>query len=58
VHFEDTTPFDIVSGTAPGTLAAPNKSRFQSNLIALRVRANAAWCAARRAVRFAQNVNW
>jgi hypothetical protein len=51
-------PFDIVSGTAPATLAAPNKSRFQSNPIGLRVSASAVSCAAPGAARFAQNVNW
>lgn len=29
--FEDTTAFDIVSGSAGGTLTAPNTGRFQSN---------------------------
>jgi hypothetical protein len=56
LHFEGASPGEIVS--SPGVSAAPSKSIFQSCLIAVRVRAEAAWAAAPGAVQFAQNVNW
>jgi HK97 family phage prohead protease/HK97 family phage major capsid protein len=37
LHFEDTTPADIVSGAAPGTAATPVKSLWQTDSIGLRL---------------------
>jgi hypothetical protein len=56
IHFEDTTPTDI--STAPGAVAYPVKSAFQTNLIVVRVRANLAWVAAAGAVQVISAVNW
>ncbi len=36
LHFEDTTPLDLVAGS-PGTVAAPQKSLFQTDSLALRM---------------------
>src|SRR5262245_8967203 len=41
LHFEDTTPGDIVS--SGGAMAVPIKSTFQADLIALRMTLRAAW---------------
>jgi hypothetical protein len=56
LHREGTTPAEIVS--TPGIVAEPSTSFFQSYLIAIKVRAEAAWCAAPGAVQFVQSVNW
>jgi hypothetical protein len=56
LHFEDTTPTDIVAGTA----AVPNKSMFQTDAVALRmILRNVSW-AMRVAghVAFVQGVTW
>jgi hypothetical protein len=55
LHHEDTAPADI--GTGAG-VAAPTKSVFQTNLIAIRVRANCAWVAAPGAAQVITAVNW
>jgi hypothetical protein len=57
LHRESTTPLPIVSAS-PTTVAAPSTSFFQSFLLAIRVRAEAAWCAAPGSVQFVQNVSW
>jgi hypothetical protein len=57
LHRESTTPLPLVS-VSPTTVAAPSTSLFQSYMMAIKVRANAAWCAAPGAVQFVQNVNW
>jgi hypothetical protein len=41
IHMEDTTPADIVGAT--GTLAAPVKSLFQTDVLGLRMTLRAAW---------------
>ena len=56
LHMEQTAPADIVS--VGGTVAAPVKSMFQTDVISIRVRANAAWAAAPGAAQVVQNVNW
>jgi hypothetical protein len=56
LHFEASSPGEIVS--TPGVSATPSKSLFQSGLIAVRVRANAAWAAAPGAVAYTTGVNW
>ena len=46
VHFEDTTPLPIATGTqGSGVLATPTKSAFQQNLIIIKVRCRCAWAA-------------
>jgi len=54
VHF-DTAPTDISNG---GVIAAPTKSMFQTDLIAVRVRANCAWAVASGAAQVVTGVNW
>jgi len=56
VHFEDTTPADI--STPPNTVAAPSRSAFQTNVISVRVRANAAWGVAPGGAQVVQSVSW
>jgi hypothetical protein len=56
LHFEDAAPADIVD--VGGTPAAPAKSAYQLDLISLRVKARAAWCAAPGAVAVVENVVW
>jgi hypothetical protein len=55
LHQEDTSPLDI---STSGAVAAPSKSVFQTNLIALRVRGNCAWAAAPGAAAVITAVNW
>jgi hypothetical protein len=50
IHFEDTTPLPLL---APGT-----RSAFQTDVIFLRCRARAAWCAYPGAIQIVQGVNW
>jgi hypothetical protein len=52
LHFDDSAPADIVDTV--GTVAAPSRSLFQTDLIGIRIKANAAWCAAPGSV----NVAW
>jgi hypothetical protein len=56
VHFEDTTPLPLVNAT--GTVAAPQRSAFQTDVIFLRLRARCAWCAYPGSVQVVQGVNW
>jgi hypothetical protein len=56
LHMEDTTPADIVG--AGGALAAPGKSMFQTDIIAIRVRAHCAWACASGAAQVIAAVNW
>jgi hypothetical protein len=56
LHMEDTTPAHIVG--AGGALAAPSKSMFQTDIIAIRVRANCAWAVAAGAAQVITSVNW
>jgi HK97 family phage prohead protease len=37
LHMEDTTPLDLVSGGSPPTVAAPQRSLFQTDSLALRL---------------------
>ncbi|WP_143199743.1 hypothetical protein [Bradyrhizobium sp. NAS80.1] len=52
----ETNPAEIVG--SDGAVAAPSTSLFQSYLIAVRVRARAAWCVAPGAAQYVTNVNW
>ncbi|MBR0778736.1 hypothetical protein JQ625_28245 [Bradyrhizobium diazoefficiens] len=54
-HFEDTAPSDI--GTASG-VAAPTKSAFQTDVIAIKVRCYAAWARIAPGISFVDGVNW
>jgi hypothetical protein len=44
IHMEDTTPLDLVA--SPSTVAAPQRTMYQINSLAVKVRGNAAWCVA------------
>jgi hypothetical protein len=44
LHMEDTTPLPISTPGTPNTVAAPVRSAFQSDVIALRMILRAAWC--------------
>jgi hypothetical protein len=54
VHFEDTSPKHIVDGTP----ANPVKSAFQTDIVSIKVRANAAWCVAPGGAAVIEGVNW
>ena len=56
LHMESTAPKDIVDTS--DVVAAPVKSMFQTDVISIRVRANAAWAAAAGAAQFIIGVNW
>jgi hypothetical protein len=57
LHFEDTTPADIVDGT--GTVATPVKSLFQVDGVALKLTvAGIAWAMRAPHVAWTQAVNW
>ncbi len=58
IHFEQDAPLDISTPGTPPTVAAPAKSMFQSDMIAIRVRTNCAWVAAPGAVQVINTVNW
>jgi len=53
-HFSD-TPADI---SASGSVAAPVKSMWQTDIISIRVRANCAWAVATGAAQVITAVNW
>lgn len=58
LHMEDTTPLDLVSGS-PGTVAAPQRSLFQTDSLALRMVFPINWSFRRTGmVAWTQNVNW
>ena len=58
IHFEDTAPTDIgIEGTPP-SVAAPVRSAFQTNLIAIKIRCRAAWGRIAPGVSFIDNVSW
>jgi hypothetical protein len=56
LHMEDTSPGEIVG--SPSTVAAPVKSFFQQELIAIRVRAWAAWAVAAGGAQVINSVAW
>jgi hypothetical protein len=57
LHFDDTVPLDIV-GTA-GTVAAPARSTFQNDLLALKLRVKCAWAAVQPgAVQYTTTAKW
>ena len=58
IHFDEDAPLDISAPGSPPTVAAPAKSMFQSDMIAIRVRTNCAWVAAPGAAQVINTVNW
>ena len=56
LHFEDTTPQEIVN--SGGTPAAPTRSMFQTDVIAIRIRAPATWAIAPGGAQIVESVNW
>jgi hypothetical protein len=56
IHREDTTPAEIV--TTPGVKAAPVSSFWQMYMIAIKVRAWAAWACAPGGAQIVNNVTW
>jgi hypothetical protein len=59
LHFEDTTPAAIGTPGTPAVVAAPVRSAFQEDVIAIRCRALVSWCvAAPGAAQIVNNANW
>ncbi|MBO4221964.1 phage major capsid protein [Bradyrhizobium neotropicale] len=59
LHMEDTAPADIVSGAAPGTVANPVKSMWQTDSLALRLILPTNWTIRRPGVvAWVQGVTW
>lgn len=58
IHFEDTAPTDIGIVGSPNVVAAPVRSAFQTDMIAIKVRCNAAWKRIAPGVAFIDDVNW
>jgi hypothetical protein len=56
LHFEDTSPANIVS--AAGAAAAPVRSAFQVDMIAIKVRCNASWGTVAPGVAYVDAVKW
>jgi hypothetical protein len=55
-HEEDVTPLPI--GQPGNVVAAPTRSTFQTDVIALRVRARCAWCIQSNAIAFIAACTW
>jgi len=59
LHMEDTTPLDLVGPGSPGTVAAPQRSLFQTDSLALRMIMPLNWANRRSGtVAWTQNVTW
>ena len=59
LHLEDTTPLDIGTGGAPPTVAAPVKSMFQTDSLALRLILPTNWTVRRAGVvAYSAGVTW
>jgi hypothetical protein len=56
IHMESATPAEIVS--TPGVVAAPDRSFFQTEVIAIKVRAWCAWAVAAGGVAVVNSINW
>jgi hypothetical protein len=56
IHFEDTVPADI--GSTAGGVAVPTRSAFQTDMIAIKLRCNAAWARIAPGVAFIDGANW
>lgn len=56
LHSEDTTPLPLIGAT--GTIAAPERSLFQTDVVGLRCRARCAWCAYPGAIQIVEGANW
>jgi hypothetical protein len=57
IHAEDTSPLPLVGGS-PVTVAAPQRSLFQTFSLAIRVRTWAAWAVAKGAASVVNSVTW
>lgn len=55
IHFESASPADIVAG---GVASSPTRSQFQTDVISVRVKANAAWCCVPGGAQLIENVAW
>jgi hypothetical protein len=58
ISFVTATAAAFLRLAVPGVAAAPSTSLFQSHLLAIRVRAEAAWAAAPGAVQVINGVDW
>jgi HK97 family phage prohead protease/HK97 family phage major capsid protein len=59
LHMEDTTPLDLVSGGSPAVVAAPQRSLFQTDSLALRMVTPLNWVQRRSGtIAWTQNVTW
>ena len=56
IHFENTAPLALVD--AGGTLAAPQRSAFQTDTIFIRCRTRCAWCAYPGSIQVVDGANW
>ena len=56
IHREDANPLPIVG--SPGAVASPSSSLFQTDAIAIRVRAWCAWAVAPGGAQIVENVTW
>jgi hypothetical protein len=56
IHFEDSAPAAIIDPA--GKLATPTRSAFQTDCVALRVRAKLAWAVAPGGAQVITGVNW
>lgn len=58
VHFEDTTPLDIIGGTTGPVPASPSKSAFQTDMTILKIRGECAWVVHPGAVASISGAGW
>jgi HK97 family phage major capsid protein/HK97 family phage prohead protease len=59
LHMEDTTPLDLVGPGSPGTVAAPQRSLFQTDSLALRMILPLNWVQRRAGtIAWTQNITW
>jgi hypothetical protein len=58
LHFESTSPADIGTPGTPPVVAAPSKSAFQTDILAIGVRANCAWAVSAGGAQVVSAVNW
>jgi hypothetical protein len=58
IHMEDTTPLELVHAATPNVVAAPARGMFQTETIAIRVRAWCSWAVAPGGAQIVNSVNW
>ena len=59
LHLEDTAPAELVAAGSPGVVAAPQRSLFQTDSLALRMVMPLNWVKRRPGtVAWVQNVTW